>query len=181
MLKNCETRYRNLEDFNEEFRDAKEPDQMRYGNPSPLSSSQPLTCNPPANSKLADVLYSKALQKHFDTKGVPVTVLAADPGWVLTEGVRAVPAFSTLTGKLILTLMRPFFFYAPPEGAHSTVFAAASPAVRADREEFKGAYVVHSKAHGGEVAAPLAPQGANTELAGELWKTREELVKDMGL
>ena len=98
MLKNCRTRYRNLEDFNEEFRDAKEPDQMRHGNPSPLSSSQPLTCNTPANSKLADILYSKALQKHFDTKDVPVTVLAADPGWVLTEGVRAVPAFSTPMG-----------------------------------------------------------------------------------
>ena len=181
MLKKRELHYKNLDDLNQEFRDAKEPDQMRYGNTSPLLPPQLLTCNLPANSKLANILYAKALQKHFDTEGVPVTAIAADPGWVLTEGVRAVPTLSTPIGKLILAVISPFFFYAPPEGAHSTVFAAASPTVRADREQFKGALVVHNKARGGAVAVPLAPQGANAELAAELWNTTEEVVKGMGL
>ena len=153
---------------------------MRYGNTSPLSLSLTLTRNHPANSKLANILYAKALQTHLDAEGAPVTALAADPGWVLTEGVRAVPALSSPIGKLILALIRPLF-YAPPEGAHSAVFAAASPTVHAEREQFKGALVVHNKVRGGAVAAPLAPQGASAELAAELWRTTEEVVKSMGL
>lgn len=57
-------------------------------------------------------------------------------------------------------------------GAKSIVFAAASPSVRADMQKFNGSYLLPI----GKFGKP-SKQALNEDLAGELWRTTEELLK----
>jgi hypothetical protein len=62
----------------------------------------------------------------------------------------------------------------PMEGATTTLFAATSPKVYADKEAYKGAYLVPP----GMIEEPIG-NGQNDELARELWATSERVVKDV--
>ena len=140
-----------------------------------------LTCNTQAQSKLANILYAKQLQKKFDTDNVPVTVIAAHPGYVDTEGFRKDPTVKTpLIGPMWAAVLA-LFFATPSRGAHSTVFAAASPVVRANRTLYKGAYVAPDELHGGRISKPPNAKANDAGLAEELWLTTERVVSGFNL
>ena len=67
------------------------------------------------------------------------------------------------------------FFTSPEKGAYSTVFAAASPAVRED-PKYKGAYIVPP----GKLGSVYAPCD-NPELGKELYETTEKILADIGV
>ena len=83
--------------------------------------------------------------------------------------------------KAIMHLVHPLFFRRAPAGAHSVVFAAAHPAVREERDKYRGAFVEPDDVRGAVLAKPRAPQGESAELAEELWNGTEEVLKGMGL
>ena len=104
-----------------------------------------------------------------------------DPGWVWTHGVATMGMMNNPIMKVIMKILRVFAFVEPREGAFSSVVAAAGPKVRADREKYKGKFLVYDAARGGVLASPLVPQGESAELAEELWNGSIEVLKGMGL
>ena len=180
-------RYRNIEDFNEEYRGQFLPDQRRYG--EPLRAERTLRLSglsdaftQPAKSKLANALFAKQLQKQFSADGVPITVMAVHPGWVYTEGVaEKEPTLSIPVLGPVLRVIYKATFKTTEEGAYSTVFSAASSAVREDRARYQGAFIMPDRKQGGVVAKPPASQAESEELAQELWSTTEEILNGLGL
>lgn len=62
----------------------------------------------------------------------------------------------------------------PAEGALTSIFAATSLKVWVEKEKYGGAYLVPF----GKIETP-SENGQNAELAEELWKTSEEVVKSV--
>ncbi|TFY59477.1 hypothetical protein EVG20_g7778 [Dentipellis fragilis] len=83
-------------------------------------------------SKLMNVLFTTELQKHLDAENVPITVLAVHPGGVATEGA------SELELPWYFKIFLEFFAMDPLEGAFTSLFAATSAQIAAEREKYKG-------------------------------------------
>lgn len=113
-------------------------------------------------SKLANVLFTKALAKRLEGSGV--TVNAVHPGIVKTELGRYL-AHSYIR-KLVNPLMY-FFFKTPKSGAQTTLAVALEP----ELEKVTGKYFSDCKIKK-EVAA-----GRDDEVAEWLWKTSDEWTK----
>ncbi|RPD65672.1 NAD-P-binding protein [Lentinus tigrinus ALCF2SS1-7] len=159
LLKGKGMRFRNLEDLNEKFSGMLAPMQ-RY-----------------AKSKLAQALVAKQFQRKFDEESVPITVLSLHPGTVYTEGVSKDPNLQMpVIGPLLNFFVRKTFA-SPSEGAHTSVFAAASPKVKAERDKYKGAFLWPP----GKLSEPPVPEFDNTELAEEVWNTVETHLKEWGV
>jgi hypothetical protein len=62
----------------------------------------------------------------------------------------------------------------PMEGEMITLFAAIDPRAWAEKEKFRGAYLVPP----GKIEIPVG-NGSNDELAEELWATSERVVGDV--
>ena len=58
----------------------------------------------------------------------------------------------------------------------NTVFAAAAPAVRANTEKYRGAYLMPT----GIITSP-GKVGLDTDLAKELWGTLESILVEIGV
>ncbi|KAI1262810.1 short-chain dehydrogenase [Xylariaceae sp. FL1019] len=115
-------------------------------------------------SKLANILFAKQLQKTFDATNTKGIALALHPGLIKTDGVvnSLQPGKArTLDGRLT-----------PAEGALTALFAATNPVVVAQRENYKGAYLVPP----GSIEA-LTGDANDDDLAQELWTTSEQVVK----
>ena len=180
-----DTRYRDLGDFNEEYLEMRLPDQWRYGAFMDLTQRMILRLKvlgaALARSKLANILFTKKLQQRLNSEDVPITALAVHPGWVFTEGLTRDPSLRIpLLGPLLRIIFR-LTFLRSDQGAYSTVFCAASPAVREQRERYQGVYVAPDACFGGAISAPPTSLAESTELAEELWATTEKIVADMGL
>ncbi|KAI8986748.1 NAD-P-binding protein [Trametes punicea] len=159
-LKGQQIHFRDINDFNEKFGDNMSSDLRRY-----------------ALSKLANILFVKQLQGKFDSDGAPITVLSVYPGTVYTEGVLKDPfARMPILGALFRFYVR-HFFDSPSDGAYSTVFAAASPVVKAEREKYKGAFLGPRS----QIVTPPLPQAESKDLAKELWETTEAILKTFDL
>lgn len=66
--------------------------------------------------------------------------------------------------------------YTPEEGAYTPIIAAAAPHVRAERESYKGVYLVPM----GKIATPT--KAARSEsLARDLWETSVKVLEEMGV
>ena len=73
-------------------------------------------------SKLANLLFVRELDRRLKEKGIPVTVNAAHPGAVATQmGIDR----HTQYGKGIVRLLKPFFL-TPEEGVRTAVYLASS-------------------------------------------------------
>ncbi len=93
------------------------------------------------------------------------------------EGIRQDPSTSIpVLGPLVKLLIGQFFI-AASAGAYASSFAAASPIVKAERDEYKGAYLDPP----GKIVPPPAPQAESTELAEELWATTEAILQSFYL
>jgi len=161
-------RFRNREDFNQEYANLFMSSMKRYG-----------------HSKLANVLFTKELQKKLDEEGDPILVLCLHPGGVNSafdpklERSSGNSAFRESLNPVVRGLWAvgtKLMAVSVSKGAHTSVFAAASPEVRAHPETFKGAYL-----------QPVAKLGKpsddakNPELAKELWETTEKILQEIGL
>ena len=132
-------------------------------------------------SKLANVLFIKKLQQRLNSDNIPITALAVHPGWVFTDGVSRDPSMRIpILGPLLRIIFR-LTFLRSEQGAYSTIFCAASPAVRGERERYQGVYVAPDARFGGAISAPPTSLAASAELAEELWAATEKIVADMGL
>ncbi|KAI0360523.1 NAD-P-binding protein [Trametes cingulata] len=159
-LKGRELHFRDINDLNEKFGNNIASDLKRY-----------------AYSKLANVLYAKQLQKKLDFEGIPITVMSLHPGAVYTEGFHKDPLTKAPIIGPLFTFVASKLFLTPTEGAYASVFAAASPRVKEERDKYKGAYLVPP----GKIETPPAPQAENKELAEELWATTEAVLKSFDL
>ncbi|KAH8113781.1 NAD-binding protein [Phellopilus nigrolimitatus] len=127
-------------------------------------------------SKLADILWSRELQRRLTAEGSNIIVLNVHPGAVLTEG-------NEITTRRIVRPLRPLYtllcrlaFESPQTGVATSAIAAASPKVRAEAEKYRNAYLVpHGK------IGKCAKQAQDDALAGELWETTAGFLKEWGI
>lgn len=112
-----------------------------------------------ANSKLANVLFSRELAKRLE--GTSVTTYSLHPGFVNTEIARNYPNY---------TAVAPFIFYflwkTARSGAQTTVACALDP----DLNDVTGKYF--SDCH----IAVESKEAQNDETAEWLWRTSEKLT-----
>lgn len=109
-----------------------------------------------ANSKLANILFTKEL--HQRLSGSRVTVNCLHPGAVNTEIFRNQPRF-------VRSIFR-FFFKTPWEGAQTSIYLAVSEEV----EGVSGKYFVDCE------EATVSSKARNSLLATRLWERTETLV-----
>ncbi|KAI0368449.1 NAD-P-binding protein [Pilatotrama ljubarskyi] len=154
-----DVRFRNLEDLNRDFEDTSFPQLLRY-----------------SHTKIMQLLFVRELQRRLDREGVPILLIAVDPGEVNTEGVQA---YANSVGPIlspIYRLIANLTFTTPAKGAYGPVFAAASPIPRAKRDAYRGSYL---KPPGTLVKAnPIADR---EDLQKELWDTTDTFLKSIGL
>ena len=132
-------------------------------------------------SKLANVLFTKKLQQRLNSDNIPITALAVHPGWVFTDGFTRDPSMRIPILGPLLRIIFHLTFLRSEQGAYSTVFCAASPAVREERERYQGVYVAPDARFGGAISAPPTSLAESVDLAEELWTTTEKIVADMGM
>ena len=95
----------------------------------------------------------------------------------LTEGVRKDPNLRMPIIGPLANFVLGKVFETPTAGAYTSVFAAASPIVKAERDKYKGGFLWPV----GKLGDPPAPQIESKELAEEVWATTETLLKQWGL
>ena len=120
-------------------------------------------------TKLANILFMNELQKRLNSEKTAITCISVHPGEVNTFASRTPYPF-------IASIIMGLFFMLPEAGAHNSCFAAASPLIRQHPEQFKGAYLVPC----GVIEEP-GKNAKRNDLALELWKTSERLLKDIGI
>lgn len=143
-----------------------------------------------AYTKLANILHAKELQKRLDADSVPIIVTSLHPGVVWTgESSHGRKSLTTakfscnLDGAQVYVKTLPLsslwcallrIFTIPAEnGAYTSLFAAASPAVRVEPEKYKGAYLVP-----GKIGKPSA-NAQNPQLAKDLWESSEKALAEI--
>ncbi|KAJ7165624.1 NAD-P-binding protein [Mycena crocata] len=126
------------------------------------------------NSKLANVLHVKALQRRLDAQAVPITCLAAHPGPVKTAGSDDFLASLPYVGWVFKDYVGPWVFKAWRTGAMTVAFAAAGKVVREQRETYRGAYLV-------PIATIAAPSSfaLDERLQTELYETTEKFLAEL--
>ncbi len=185
ILKGHEVRFRTFDDVNRSYVGIKYPggrpkdSMMRYGTHLACRrfATSALRLEPLAQSKLANLLYAKQLQKTLDAVHVPITVMAVHAGYVWTEGFADAPVNKL---RIVGPLFAAFFkltFLSMAKGVRTPVFAATSPLIAERREKCKGAYIVPF----GRVETPPHPQAESAELAKELWDTTEDIIRSWGM
>ncbi|SJL06999.1 related to light induced alcohol dehydrogenase Bli-4 [Armillaria ostoyae] len=116
-------RYDSLEAFNNDFADTWKPKTNLYG-----------------YTKLANVLWTKELQRSFDRANIPILAMTVHPGNVMSEG--NVKLFTSLMFGTIINWVFSLFFISPFDGGYTPAWAAASRAIAEDRRKYAGAYLV---------------------------------------
>ncbi|TCD65451.1 hypothetical protein EIP91_002664 [Steccherinum ochraceum] len=152
-------RFRNREDFNDEHVGSFSA-MTRYG-----------------RSKLANILFIKALQRRLDAEGSKVIAISLHPGTVQTDGnVRVAQSMQNAVARNVFTFMFKHLVTPVDKGAYTQVFASVAPEVRQHAELYKGAYLAPPAV----ISKPTKP-GESPELAEELWNTTEGLLAEIGL
>ncbi|KAG6853071.1 hypothetical protein C0991_007063 [Blastosporella zonata] len=119
-------------------------------------------------TKLANVLWMRELQKQVDAVGAAITCMSINPGKVNTFASR-------MPFPLIASILFAIFFEVSEVGAYTSCFAAASPAVRASPQKYKGTFLEPV----GVITEP-SDNAKNEELAKELWDTTESVLTSVG-
>ena len=169
-------RFRDVDDFNVEFRNSLLPSFARYCMLFfhflvDILIQSHITCSQ-GWSKLANILYASELQRRLIAAGSPITVICIHPGVVDTFSSK--PPLSYF--KYILMPINRLFLYAPDKGAYTSVFAAASEEVGKQRDKYKGVYLVPM----GKITEPTGV-ARDEELAKELWDSVEKFLEEKGL
>jgi NAD(P)-dependent dehydrogenase (short-subunit alcohol dehydrogenase family) len=149
------TRFRNVDDFNNELKSSLSPSFARY-----------------CMSKLMNMLYAFELQRRLTAVGSPITVIALHPGAVNTFSDK--PPLSNF-GFIVKPIISLFFVH-QDKGAYNSAFAAASEEVAKQREKYKGAYLTPVA----KIAEPTKV-AKDEGLAKELWDTVEKFLEEKGI
>lgn len=140
-----------------------------------------LTLYPQGLSKLANILFTKSLQKRFDAEGVPAIAISLHPGGVKTGRQylplnRIPPDYVTggaidylTTNGINLDLLQGAL--EPIDGAITSLFAATSVEVSQEKEKYGGAYLEPFR----QVVQP-SEDARDEILAEQLWVTSEKAV-----
>ena len=115
-------------------------------------------------SKLANQLFVRELQKRLKSKGSSVLVTAAHPGWTATDLQRT---------SGLATFLNPVFAMKPPQGALPTLRAATDPAA-GPGDYFGPDGMMQMRGH--PVKVPMVKDAENSEHAARLWQLSEELT-----
>ncbi|KAL7281917.1 hypothetical protein ACG7TL_003383 [Trametes sanguinea] len=154
-----DVRFRHLDDLNRDFENTSFPKLLRY-----------------SYTKIMQLLFIRELQRRLDEQGVPILLIAVDPGEVNTEGVQA---YAKSVGPILAPLYRMIAnltFISPIKGAYGPVFSAASPIPRAQPDAYRGAYL---KPPG--KLAKSNPVADREDLQKELWETTDGFLRSLGL
>jgi NAD(P)-dependent dehydrogenase (short-subunit alcohol dehydrogenase family) len=111
------------------------------------------------NSKLANILFTRALAKRLE--GSTVTATCLHPGFVRTSFARDLPPVGKILFPLLSLVAR-----SPRKGAETLVYLASSPEVQGA----SGGYYFDCK------LAATTPAARDDEVAGRLWRLSEKLV-----
>ncbi|KAJ7499833.1 hypothetical protein FB451DRAFT_1358873 [Mycena latifolia] len=116
------------------------------------------------------------LQTRLTAQAIPITCLAAHPGAIKTTGSGRFMASIPYVGWLLKQYIGPFVFAPWRNGAMTVAFAAAGKDVVAQREGYRGAYMV-------PIAALASPSkfALDERLQNELYKSTQRFIKGMGL
>ncbi|KZO91908.1 NAD(P)-binding protein [Calocera viscosa TUFC12733] len=117
-------------------------------------------------SKLANILFAKELQRRWTAAGVPGIALALHPGGISTQGARNFLGWWYLLFGL--------GFVSPEKAAGPVLLAAAGKRVREEGDKWKGAYVRPV----GKVVAP-SKEAEDMGLAKDLWELSERVCAEI--
>ncbi|GAA5925368.1 hypothetical protein JCM3775_001394 [Rhodotorula graminis] len=120
-------------------------------------------------SKLANIHFAVALQNRLEGENIRVNTL--HPGNINTSLMRGPVASYGFFGKVIkATTSR--FLMTPDDGAKTQIYLAASREV--DEKDYRGKYFI-------PIATPATPTAyaQDKELADQLWRLSEDLVKQL--
>ncbi|KAJ7123088.1 NAD-P-binding protein [Mycena epipterygia] len=129
-----------------------------------------------ANSKLANILHIKELQKRLTSESVSITCLSAHPGAIMTPGAGTFLGSVPYFGWLFKNYVGPLFFGSWRTGAMTIAFAAAGKDVVDDKEKYRGAFLMPMA-----TIKPASSFAEDERLQRELYDTTERFVKEMGL
>jgi NAD(P)-dependent dehydrogenase (short-subunit alcohol dehydrogenase family) len=115
-------------------------------------------------SKLANLLFTRELQRRFVAAGANAVTAAAHPGWTATNLQENAPLFR---------MLNPFFSQAPADGALPTLYAATAENVTGG--EYYGPSRMFEMWGSPKVAVKSA-RAQDDELARRLWSASEELT-----
>ncbi|KAL4063800.1 hypothetical protein J3A83DRAFT_4454256 [Scleroderma citrinum] len=170
-------RFQTIEDLNHECKNAWLPGFARY-----------------CQSKLTNVLYTSELHRRLSSSADPamsnITALSLHPGTVNTIPGR--PEVARLHLSTFVFLIGYPISVVPDIGAYNSVFAAASPIVKREKERFGGGYLVpvgRLISPGGGLWQLLFPgqekeeekQWEWGERGKELWETIERFLEERGI
>ncbi|TFY66020.1 hypothetical protein EVG20_g5058, partial [Dentipellis fragilis] len=120
-------------------------------------------------SKLMNVLFAAELQRRLDAEKAPITVISLHPGAVATEAAYAADLPWYLKLYVVTLAMTPL------QGAMTSLFAATSAQVAAEREKYKGKYLVPY----GKIAGPATAASKDPLVAKTLWETTERITSEL--
>ncbi|KZT55553.1 NAD(P)-binding protein [Calocera cornea HHB12733] len=117
-------------------------------------------------SKLANILFAKELQRRWTAAGVPAIALSLHPGGIATQGARDfLRWWYVLFGLGFLT---------PEKAAGNILFLAGGKRVEGGGGVWKGAYVLP----GGTLGAP-SEEAEDAGLAKDLWELSERVCAEI--
>ncbi|PTB76571.1 NAD(P)-binding protein [Trichoderma longibrachiatum ATCC 18648] len=120
-------------------------------------------------SKLANLLFTRELQRRLDEEGVKIIALAVDPGPVATDGGMGVfPGFLKPVLKLVMK--------SPEKGAFTQLYCATAKEVAEEPEKYRGKLLTAP----GKVNMG-SDRSRNSELAQSLWIITEEALRIIGI
>jgi hypothetical protein len=128
----------------------------------------------PGNSKLANVLHIKALQKRLIAESVPITCIAAHPGPVKSVGSDGFLTSIPFVGGFLKRYVGPLFFGPWRNGAMTVAFAATGKEVVNKRETYQGAYMVPIA-----TISPASKFALDERLQEELYETTEKIISEL--
>jgi len=117
-------------------------------------------------SKLANILFTKELQRRLDAEGAQVVAIALHPGRVRTAGA------INFVGQDNLSMLDETL--SPIDGSLTPLFAATDNIVWTKKEKYSGAYLMPF----GVIEEP-SENARNPKLAKELWVASEQVVKGL--
>ncbi|GAB1521076.1 hypothetical protein RhiTH_004167 [Rhizoctonia solani] len=123
-----------------------------------------------SRTKLANLLFTKELQRRLDSEGSSIIAVSVHPGYVATAAARESTAKMPILGWISGILVK-LFFIDEAAGARNSVYAASDPTVRSDSQKHRGSFITPV----GKIATP-SDLAQNQDLARDLWNLTEKLV-----
>ncbi|KAJ7775746.1 NAD-P-binding protein [Mycena maculata] len=124
-----------------------------------------------ANTKLANILHSKELQRRLSAQSMPITCISLHPGEILTPGLEEFLDTIPYAGWFL----KNYVFVAPwRDGAMTVAFAAAGKKVAQERDKYRGTYLVPM----GAMTVPSS-FAQDERLQRELYETTEKILAEI--